>query len=784
MAYLVDFSTVSTATAAANKTITNADVPTHVAGDVIVVAITTGINSASIAASGGVAGSAWTAIGALTTSGTLASAALFYKVAQSAAESCTLTFASDTSQIHIFVLRDVDTTTPIDVQNIAAGATASQFGNASVTTTTADCFVLFYNAIDSTAVTPASFHTAPDGNSLFIDNSDNGGTTAATIASGAAAWYVQRAAGATPTPAWNGSLTNVSIRATVAFRNKLNGRVPGYIDNSIQIGTKLMDGHWWASATTRNNENFKATPLTVTSIITHLGTLTGTFDAGASVVDVGLNPYSPAVSSTPGVSATALTGLELGFPTAAINMTTGWIVGTILESTPKTANFNMGSVATGGCFLTIGSTTNYRAFQILAKDNLVNAEGRAVFSVQANQTQTQSGQSATPPTITSIDKICFLQRGNTATMATYVCDWHLIQRIIVAGGDNAFPVDSEAVYNIGRFARVKIVQKQGAGGLLAMVPLQIGGGDAVNFQIDAGALQFPRIYSRAAREIQYHGADNAIGISYAGKSGDVIKHTNSVITSASPYYWEINSAATSAATWDFSGLVVVKATATLRPVVTFNSMSFSNCASVTTTGSTITGCSFGNSPISVSSPANAALISGSTITKTSGTSHGITITGTAANIALSGLTFTGYAGTNGVTGNEAIYVNIATGSMTISITGGGSTPSIRAAGCVVTVQNAVNVTVTVKDAATLAPIENARVFVERVSDGFDILPPSSLTNASGVVTTSYAFLGDAAVTGTARRASTGLGALYKPGPISGTITSAGLDVTILLNSDE
>ena len=684
MAYLVDYSTVSTATAAANKTITTANIPDHLLNDVIVVAITTGINSASITASGGVVGSSWTQIGATTTSGTLVSAA----------ESCTLTFASDVSQIHIFVLRDVDTTTPIDVQSVAAGTTASQFSNASVTTTTADCFLLYYNALDSTATTPPAFHTAPDGNSHFIDCSDNGGTTqAANIATGCAAWYVQRAIGVTPTPAWNGSLTNVSIRATVAFRNKASGTIPAYIDNSVVIGTKLMDGHWWASATTRNNENFKATPLTVTSIITHLGTLTGTFDAAATALDVGLNPYSPAISSTPGTSATALTGFELGFPTTTINMTTGWIVGTIMESTPKAANFNMGSIATGGCFLSIGKTTNYRIFQILAKDNLVNAEGRAVFSVQANQTQTQSGQSVTAPTIASIDKICFLQRGNTATMATYVCDWHLIQKIIVAGGDAVTPVDSEGVYRIGKFARVKIIQKQGAGGLLALVPLQIGGGDAVNFNIDAGALQFPRIYSRAQKEIHYHGADNAIGISYAGKSGDVISHTNSVVTSASPYYWEINASATSAATWDFSGLVVVKALVTLRPVMTFDSMSFSNCTLVTTTGSTVTNCNFGNSPIAVSSPANAALISSSNITKTSGTSHGITITGTAANCTLSGLIFTGYAASNGSTGNEAIFVNIASGIVNITISGG-STPSIRTAGATVNVVSGAIVTFT------------------------------------------------------------------------------------------
>lgn len=786
MAYVADFTTKSNAAKATTLAFATADFPIHAADDYLVIGATCEAEAAvTITATAG-----WTQIGA--TVGNPATAtglysAMFYKKCAGAAESCTITLSvTNAIHCHAFLIKDADLTTFLDGTPSAANvATSSEFTSASITTATADSLLLYYVGIDSTTTTPTMAHTAP-GPIHFLDSSDNGGanvTAGSKVMAGASSgWYIQRTAGVTPTPAWNASLTAMTNRFTVGIKHKSGGIIPPYIDDSATIGTKVMDGHWWASATTRNNENFKATPLTVTSIITHLGTLTGTFDAGASVVDVHLNPYSAAVSSTPAASASALTGFEVGFPTTAINMTTGWLVGTLMESGPKLANFNEGSIATGGTFLTVGSTTNYRAFQIMARDNLVNCEGRAVFSVQINQTQTQSGQSATPPTVSSIDKLCILNRGNTATLAQYCADFHLIQKIIAAGGTSTVPVDTEGMYQIGKFLRLKLIQKQGAGGLLAMVPIQIGGGDAIYFDIDAGALQFPRIYNRSKKEINYHGADNAIGISYAGKSGDTIRHTNSVITSASPYYWEINSAATSAATWDFSGLVVVGALVTLRPVMTFNNMSFSNCSSVTTTGSTITGCKFENSKLIVSSPANAALISGSSISKISGTAHGIEITGTAANFTLNAVTFSGYAGSNGSTGNEAIYVNIATGNVTINITGGGSTPSIRTAGATVTVQNAVTVTVTVKDASTGAAIENARVLVEKTSDGTDIL--TGLTNASGVITTSYAYTADTAVVGTVRRATVAYGTLYKPGAISGTITAAGLDVTVLLNSDE
>jgi hypothetical protein len=687
MAYVADFTTTTGSTKALTRVLAATDFPEHAADDYLVVAITSEAEALTTHA----ASAGWAQIGTTVGTTTTIYSSMWYKKCASAAETCTITLSvSNATHAHMFLIKDADLTTFLDgTPSSVSVATASQFNSATITTATADSLILFYIGVDATTAAPEQCHSDPTA-VHFIDSSDNGGTTTTAgsknIASGAAGWYMQRTAGATPTPSWALSLTQVTNRFTVGIKHKSGGLIPAYIDDSAAIGTAVMHGHWWVSATTRNNVSYKATPLSVTSFITHLGTLTGTWDAAAAAADSHLNAYSNAISSTPSTSATALTGFEVQMPTTAIDMSAGWLVGTVMESTPKQANWGTGSIKTGGVFIGVGSTANYRMFQVLARDNLINTEGRATFSVQINQTQTQSGQSATPPTVSAINRLWVLNRGNLAALVQYHCDYHIINKIIAAGGDATNPVDSQGLYEIGKFCRVKIVQKQGAGGLMPLVPIQIGGGDAINFQIDAAALQFPRIYNRAMREINYHGADNAIGISYAGKSGDVIKHTNSVVTSESPYYWEINSAATSAATWDFTGLVVVKGTVTLRPVMTFNLMSFSNCASVTTTGSTITNCKFGASPLVVSSPANAALISASTVTS-SGTGYGMTITGTAANFSLDGVTFSGYAASNGTTGNEAIFVNIASGSMTISITGGGSTPSIRTAGATVTVTN-------------------------------------------------------------------------------------------------
>jgi hypothetical protein len=148
---------------------------------------------------------------------------------------------------------------------------------------------------------------------------------------------------------------------------------------------------------------------------------------------------------------------------------------------------------------------------------------------------------------------------------------------------------------------------------------------------------------------------------------------------------------------------------------------FRRCGQITTGGGTFTGCtidlSTASSAVVASSPANAALISNTTF-NSDGTGHGLEITGSAENMTLTNCTWTNYASTDGSTGHEAVYVNIAAGSMNLTISGG-STPSVRTAGCDVTVvSGAVNVTVTVKD--TQVPpvaIENAVVLVLAYSGG-------------------------------------------------------------------
>lgn len=106
-------------------------------------------------------------------------------------------------------------------------------------------------------------------------------------------------------------------------------------------------------------------------------------------------------------------------------------------------------------------------------------------------------------------------------------------------------------------------------------------------------------------------------------------------------------------------------------------------------------------------------------------------------------------------------------------------------GGTVEIINSPTLTVTVLDFNDSSPIENARVYMTAASGGIetegDVLL-AGLTNASGQLTGTYRYTSDQPVGGRVRRASTG--ALYKTGSISSTITSIGVDVTILMIRDE
>ena len=126
-----------------------------------------------------------------------------------------------------------------------------------------------------------------------------------------------------------------------------------------------------------------------------------------------------------------------------------------------------------------------------------------------------------------------------------------------------------------------------------------------------------------------------------------------------------------------------------------------------------------------------------------------------------------------------------TGGSTLTITteNGSSIDSNKIAtpyGGTVVVQNAPPVTIHVVDASTLADVVGARVLLEKVSDGTDII--SGVTDSNGEITVNYVYSTNVPVTGRVRKSTST--PLYSQASIAGTITASGLFLTAYMVRDE
>lgn len=143
-----------------------------------------------------------------------------------------------------------------------------------------------------------------------------------------------------------------------------------------------------------------------------------------------------------------------------------------------------------------------------------------------------------------------------------------------------------------------------------------------------------------------------------------------------------------------------------------------------------------------------------------------------------GSTFASSAWTASSTTDYCFY--LYTSPVTINVTNGGGTPVYQESlGVSVTVNNAVTLSVMVEDTVG-SPIQNARVAIYKTSDGTELL--NTLTNSSGIASTSYAYTADTAIDIRVRKSSTG-STRYVNNDSAGTITSTGFSSIVVMIQD-
>jgi hypothetical protein len=269
------------------------------------------------------------------------------------------------------------------------------------------------------------------------------------------------------------------------------------------------------------------------------------------------------------------------------------------------------------------------------------------------------------------------------------------------------------------------------------------------------------------------------GLIYYAGAADTIIHSNAVISSESKYKWGVHASFNTACVPDFSGLSVIGAgTVSLKAGVTFDGITFQGASEIPAVGATISNCIFkattGAYALTVATTAEMATISYCQFINNAA-NYAIRLSNaTAGTYSFSGITFSGTR-----SANKDLYIAATTGTVTINITNGGTTPSYTSAGATVVINNAKTLTITLKNSLGVA-VSGVRVSIRKASDNSEIYTASSDVN--GVITTTYAYVSDTPIKVIVRKSSTGT-TRYLPIAANGTITTNGYDTEFTLVQD-
>lgn len=747
MAYIHDIAVTTQASTTAATYVMN--MPQHAVGDLLVWYASADAGTLTVS------GSAWTIIGTNPTSSTtnIIVTAAGWRVATTTAETLSLG-TSDVASCIVVCFKEVGAT-PFNVNPVLEAVNTATTTPVGASQSSTAVNTLHVSMIAQAGANPMAV-SGPG--AMYAAISDAGGTTDTLSAHNAVAWKFKRAIGAIPPINWVSNLNTQYTRLTFTLNPSVGARIPPYIDGDVLTPATLVHLGSYSGGTQING-----TTTTTNGITATIAGKTATPATATLLVDSGVDPYTSVLTSAAAQTATnVLVGPEITI-TTAMNFTNKLLVGAVNSGNWKQGAFGVGSVLQGGVVVRVGSgvagTTTWNAYQVAAKDSQQPPVVPTVFVIQPGYSTTAyatgAGGSAS---VTAVKFVQVLRNAPSFSSQVGLSELWMVDIQVVAGGDATYPVDLNALVSVGKSFRLPLIQKAGASGVIFFAPIQVGGGDAVYFDVSGGVIQFPGRASAVTKDLQYHGDNNRLGFYVSAKSGDTFKLTDSLIKSPIPQIFEITSTATSAATWDLSGTTFDNMTVTLRPVTAFSNLTFTACPSLN-----LSGCTISDSSIQLSSTASDSLtvtnttsisnsninttklssgvglvslnsttgipFSNCTFTGSSTTGHALIIT-QAGSYTFNSLTFNGYGNTG--TTSAAIH-NTSNGVVTITVIGG-STPTFRNSGTSSTnIQTSYGITLT-----GLKANSEVRIYL-----GTD---PATATEVAGIENsgTSFAFSHSAA----------------------------------------
>ena len=623
--------------------------PDYVAGDLLVA-----ICSADTGTTQAWSATGWTQY---TSQSNTTNIGILYKIAGSSeTDPLTISYTiAETSNIRIISIMDVDTVTPFaNVGNLST--TAARVAMPTTTATRNNSLVLY-----AVAHSAAAIPTIIEGPVSLVGGSDG------TAHSDGLSWGFMATAGTTPNNVYLTSMSAAAQKALTIVVNPPSGGatvIPPYCASDLSLYLDPLSGN----VAYNGNTAFAATATTYFG--TSLGGRTLSNGTVAAATDVGINSFHSMAQLTGVTTSGTYAGASSVFATAnKPNVSGKNVLVHIKPQTPKvlqTTDMLTKSTSKGILFgMCSTAATAFKVWHVHGGGTSWNSAQH--IPVVINSTNT-SGliQSTGTLNATSVLAMGYMCSGFTVAPVWQFGSMWALDTTTIAGGNSTTPVNINGIWKVCSEGKERMsVLQQGASQAMIMQPIQFGNGgtNPLNINLDATAIEFPQQYNEASRNIFYCSADNIAGLTYYAGAGDVIKHTNAVISSKSKFHWRIHSNSSASASYDFSGLSIIGAgDVQLYPVTTFNDMSFTNCPSFIQNNAVLTNCTFKETTITSTNPSN---ISGCDFTMTN-SSNAIIIT-TPGTYTLTNNTFTGYQ-PNGQM--YAAIVNQSGGLVTLNISGG------------------------------------------------------------------------------------------------------------------
>ncbi len=572
--YAFNFTTVTTGTTI------EIPVPSHQANDLMVAIVTADTGSGTWSAPG------WTLQVANTNTAQLA---ILYRYANTS-EPSSYTFTSTVAETYngaILTIRDVDQTTPFNGFSWSNISTA-RADMPSITTTNNNCLIVYAIAHSSVSVPsiiegPVTQITAKDGSA----HSDG------------IAWGFKATAGATANVAQSNIGAAAAKAVTFAIRppGGIATVIPAYCSQDSSSYLNPING------TTAFNSDL-AVAANATSFFQ--ATLNGrTLNNGtvAARADVGLNSFHSMADVQSGTTIGQWSGATLVFATGNRPNITGKNL--LLHTRPYLdvdIQTTDSVTLTGAMGVALGVTslanTDYRVWHVSGADTPFNASLRPIV-IHSDNTSGRIQNTGTFNAANTIALGLFVSGKVTAANWIFGSAW-LLDTTTVCGGTVSEPVDIPQIVTVASngHERMSILQ-QGSSQMMILQPLQIGDGgtNPTYLLLDSTAIEFPEIYNKAAKNVNYCSVDDEAGLTYYAGSTDTIIHRNSVISSKSKYHWTIHVSSSTSATYDFSGTSVIGAgTITLKAGVPMNGITFSQFGTIAANGVSFNGSTFKNVP--------------------------------------------------------------------------------------------------------------------------------------------------------------------------------------------